>query len=216
MKKNIIRTVALGTILSMVMNTAVFAGYNASAAKEYAEKNYNNTSSGKYYYYKGKNCTNFVSQCVNAGGISQVENSDYIDSIFASLYTTLTDDDETYRYWYMSKEKKLGKTVYFTTPNWVRVEEFRRYQSLHKGTTYKYNVNNKDDMEMLFQSLKVGDVVQVGDEHSVIITSVGKNRNEYDILYTGQSTNRKNRAIHYLINFAKENNCNDIYRIKFK
>ena len=222
MKKKLLKTMAVGAAISLVMQSMVFADYDETKAVSYAKENYNNTKSGEYYYYSGKNCTNFVSQCIYAGGIRGLENTYLIDSIAASIYDTITDDDTTYRYWYMKKQKKLGKTYYVTTPNWIRVEEFRRYHHLHKGNliTYttidEYGNWNAEKVDVLLQSLEVGDIVQVGDEHSVIISSVGSNQNQYDVLYTAQSNNYVDRQMYNLIEFAKKKNCEKIYVMKFK
>jgi hypothetical protein len=198
----------------MFSTTIVFGNYNPGAASTYAQNNYDTTESGDYYYFSGKDCTNFVSQCVKKGGITVKENTYMTSQTILPTLSYILDDDTTYRYWYMKKKKTWGKNYYLTTANWTSVEEFRTYQNHHEGTAYQYK-NDDAGRSKLLNDVKVGDVIQAGDKHSVIVSQIDS-RTKNGVKYCAHSDSRLNREIKYLFDFANENNCQYLYLIKFK
>lgn len=74
---------------------------NLSAAISYAKKYASTPNTGKYSYYKGKDCTNFVSQILVAGGYKT--NSDW------KPYTAKWNAAHNFvLYWYMKLEANNG------------------------------------------------------------------------------------------------------------
>jgi hypothetical protein len=132
------------------------------------------------------------------------------------LHFHIYDDDTSYIYWYMKKKynKYVFRNYYLLTKSWSNVQEFRIYHNHHEGTAYSYK-NNASGRQQLLRDVKVGDVVQVGDKHSVII-SQKFNSTINGVKYCGQSGSRLNTNIDVLFKFADDKNCNTFYRIVFK
>ncbi|MFR2529637.1 MAG: amidase domain-containing protein [Clostridium paraputrificum] len=153
---------------STVSENSRLAGYSPTKARDYARKwanganpNYNN------YSGNGGDCTNFVSQCIEAGGAKETKPS-----------TVPNGTNGTTKYWYSDKPK-------VSTP-WIRVTDFHSYwapkvpDANYAGdTTVSRNGN-------------IGDVVQFRHAgtltrwHSMIITKKDSNQ----VYLTGHSTNR--------------------------
>ena len=201
----------------MCFTSVTYAQYDGNAAVTYAGNNFDDNTSGEYYYFgKDNNCTNFVSQCIAYGGVTVKENKYMTSQSIIPTLPYIYDDDKTYRYWYMVKKKSaLGKRDYYlTTANWTSVNEFRLYHGYHEGTVYTY-ANTTAGRKKLMQDVKRGDILQAGTKHSIIVSEIG-NRTKDTILYCGQSENRYNRKIHFFFSFADSHNCDNIYRISFK
>lgn len=214
MRKKIQKVLVLGMTLTALMSNVVY-GYNGQAAADYAIENYDNTSKGKYYYFNGANCTNFVSQCVNAGGIKMKDTGNpsgfYLKGVKEAVLDT---DDEINYYWYMKRVSTLTGKVYWYTRSWACVKEFREYQGISNGKVIQYS-QTPDSIRALCSQLKVGDVLQCGDKHSVIITNI-YGRTKENILYCGQ-TNSSHKALTDFFDYAeKKTPGQKIYRITYK
>lgn len=155
--------------------------YNPEAAVKYAmtwvdsEKVIRNESEFAVYDEYGGNCNNYISQCLNAGGIPM----DYHGNI------------DTQWKWY-------GETVNFEetdagrSPSWAGVEEFHTYARENTGYGLKAVVDDN------VYSGSPGDVLQYGHggewRHSVFITEVIKDKhgNVLDYLINSNTTDRIN------------------------
>lgn len=158
------------------------AGYNPTAAKNYAHKwAYSKNNDYNYYGSNGGDCTNFVSQCLYAGGLKETKPSRKPNGIMG-----------TTSYWYSDKPN-------VSTP-WIRVSDFHSYwapkvpDANYQGdTTVSRNGN-------------IGDVVQfryagtLKRWHTMIITKKDKNQ----VYLSGHTTNRKDYPIS-----AYDDNSND-------
>lgn len=174
--------------------------YNGSSAASYARKyatNYN-----KNYDYYSSDCTNFVSQCIEAGGKSH--------SVPASGVTKKKNGNikETTSYWYY----RGNASTYATSTSWLRCSggsgTFLGYWKNHsKYSTY----NSLSDAR---KNCKVGDVIQICDKnykihHSVICVTKTNNdiycaSHTSDYMYKSlesitDSANKKYGPIKYLI-----------------
>lgn len=148
------------------------SGYNTNAAIEYAGSwaNRYNTSTYKTF---SSDCTNFVSQCLVAGDISQRAPSGTPSNTI--LATT--------SYWY---HRKISSTFYCST-SFVRVTDFWSYWQPKSGSVY-YSTRNS-----CASAMKKGDVVLLARRttgakyHAIIISSGGSSGT-----YCGHTTARRN------------------------
>lgn len=134
--------------------TPYSGSYSASSAVAYAHR-YSKSSNSYYPYFPTGDCTNFVSQCIYAGGIS-MDGSSSASGI----------KDSTTKWYY----NQAGSS-YAATTSWVRAADFYTYMYNHasgrRAVANAYSV-------YLYSS--VGDVVQLRDSltggiyHSVIIS----------------------------------------------
>jgi len=150
--------------------------YSGKNAVKFALKYYNGVSKVKNYHdytYEGGDCTNFLSRCLLEGGWLQ-NNS-----------------------WFFTKDGSSGNDMkkYKRSPSWTKANSFYEYITA-TGSMYK---NSKGDKRVSYifenlqipkekdskstwtkfytkiQSLKLGDIVQIGDGkiyHSMIVTTV--------------------------------------------
>lgn len=155
--------------------------YNPEVAIQYAmawvdpvETVRNEAQFGIYDEYGG-NCNNYISQCLNAGGIPM----DYFGN------------GDTQWKWY-SDEVNLEETELGRSPAWAGVAEFYTYARENTGYGLKAVVDDN------VYSGSVGDVLQFGHDgewaHSVIITEVirDKNGKVLDYLINSNTTDRIN------------------------
>lgn len=155
--------------------------YDAEAALKYAmswvdpvEVLRNDNEFGVYDSYGG-NCNNYISQCLNAGGIPM----DY------------SGDINTQWKWF-GEEVDLDESESGRSPAWAGVEEFYTYASENDGYGLAATVDDN------VYSGTVGDILQYGQEdewlHSVIITDVitDSDGNMVDYLINSNTTDRIN------------------------
>lgn len=213
--KKLIACILIGTV-TLFSAKIVYGNYNPAAASTYAQNNYDETSSGDYYYFSGGNCTNFVSQCIKKGGVTMKENKELTNVEILPTLSYIYDGDTSYIYWYMKKKysKYEFRNYYLLTKSWSNVQEFRVYHNYHEGTAYAYE-NSIIGKQQLLKDVKVGDVVQAGNKHSVIISQKSDNTSN-GVKYCGQSSSRLNTSISVLFKFADNKNCKNFYRISFK
>lgn len=160
------------------------AAYSVSKAVSYAKK-YATQRNSNYKNFLS-NCTNFVSQAVNAGGKGMIVPSNLASKPQAYI---------TSKYWYNKWLDVGAGTAYRKEPrystNWIRVVEFHTYWK-SKGAT----VINCSTMSSLQNSAKLGDIVQLKNSkgewyHSIIITGGSKGNWKY----CGNSYDRKDAAL---------------------
>lgn len=155
--------------LSTVSQTANAASYSVSAASKYALDHALNPSSS-YHYYEGLDCTNFISQCLKAGGIKQHTGTAYSGNCW--FYKTSTN----------------------RSSSWTGAKEFRNYVT---GASSKINMPSssweKVDNGDIIQLMRNGSAY-----HSLIITGVPQTTyGRSDLLVCAHSTNRRHVSLQY-------------------
>lgn len=157
-----------GISTSQIQNSTMraSAAYSGSAAANYAKRYALNYNSATYPFYSaiaGGDCTNFVSQCLFAGGIPKV-GSKTIEGVYSS--TTQWYCICTYDPGYQSGNGR----EYALSTSWIRATDFNTYMtSIARAKTIKTNTTS------LYNSCAVGDVVQLlssagSPYHTVIIS----------------------------------------------
>lgn len=185
------------------------ARYNIYNAASYAES-YCGSSENPYgkgynpnYYALDSDCTNFVSQCLLAGGYKM--HGSYGKN-------QPTKSEKTIKEWYHYKEKKNnGEYMYRYTTSWVCVQQYYNIRPLNLGLYYyiKKNVKTaKMHKKVKFNAKKwlkdynlmIGDIVQMDTnkdgkyDHSIIITKIRGN----NIYYCGHTNNEYNASLNGL------------------
>lgn len=159
--------------MELTKSNEKIAGYSPTKAKDYALK-WANSFNSNYNNYDGNggDCTNFVSQCLEAGGLAQKKPSSIPSGVMG-----------TTSYWYSVKPK-------VSTP-WIRVADFHSYwapkvpDANYAGDTTVSNNGN------------IGDIVQIRHAgtltrwHSMIITK----KDSQQVYLTGHSVPRKDYPI---------------------
>ncbi len=165
------------------ISTVASSGYSTNKVVAYA-KTYALKKNKKYKSFS-KNCTNFVSQSVYAGGKKMtIPNNFYKDK---NKYGA---QNVTSKFWYMKYVDTGAGTAYGKTWKWSSawsgVEDFAKYWSKN-GATIKYYTSKTQ----IQNNLKLGDVVQLynGERwyHTIIITGGGKGNWKY----SGNTSDRK-------------------------
>lgn len=157
------------------------SGYSASDAANYAVKwGEDHNSVYPNYSLSGGDCTNFVSQCIYAGGLAMNGSS-------ASVGTV----DSTSKWYCIYIKSTLGVRKYAITTSWIRVSDFNTYLgSLVSKST-------KTTLSTLISSCSAGDVVQLADKttgtpyHSIIINAKGS----ATAYFCGHTSNRSNADV---------------------
>lgn len=174
------------TVQNMPQTRSVVSSvYDGEAAAEYAIL-WARGENPNYEHYS-KDCTNFVSQCIYAGGIDMNGSctapgvydttSDWYSQVF---YTSNASGNYQY--------KEFGVTT-----SWIRVADLYTYLLLNEGKTS----SSCHSHSLLIDNVEVGDIVQLYDEttfsthHSIIITDVSAD----DAEYCAHSTNRKSTSV---------------------
>lgn len=190
---------------SGVMPTAV-SGYNGYDAGAYGRK-YGNTSNPNYPHYpdlmhlSSTDCTNFVSQCLAAGGLSMVglssaKEDTIIDSTtqwYCKTYERYTGQGAVYRYFGL-------------TTSWLRVPDFNSYMTKRIGSS---NVKTYTSLSALNSNCNVGDPVLLVNAagsayHAVIISTKST-----DYTRTCYSAHTNNHASEPITSFSSQ----DSYRL---
>lgn len=202
-------------IFSCYFNQGLVFGktYSGQRAADYARQYALNPNSS-YYDFGKVDCTNFVSQCVVAGGYSMRVNNNFSGKPNI-LKKYICDNGE--RFWYMKKVKrKIGYDYWQYSKTWSTVGGFYNYCMYYNGTAIikKYDVSNKKSLESLKKNVNVGDVLQINgnkEQHSVIVTRKKNNT----LYYSGHSAGRDNENIRTFIDVAMTNSKTIVIRIQF-
>lgn len=160
---------------------ALTAAYSPSAAATYAQRyaeNYNVPT------YKGflSDCTNFVSQCVVAGGKAMS---------FPSDWRTIANTNDNASYWYHKNYSVKYDYTYKYSKTFINVASFYSYALKLGATATTYT-----GVAGIQNNAKKGDIVQCynssnGWHHSIIITSGSKGNWKY----CGHSSDRKDYPV---------------------
>lgn len=162
MKKRIIQILSVGFsfLLIAVFFAMPAAAYNNTNAVNYARahaKKYNTDA----YKTIDQDCTNFISQCVNAGGVSMSVHTNHgLKAPNTKNYVM----DSNQNYWYHIKEQQPGllgikRTVYVYSSTWSFVDQFRNYM-VSKGRATA-NVKPKVVDSINRGGSRPGDLLQV-------------------------------------------------------
>lgn len=212
MKKRAINILATGFLtcaLTANMSLNTYArNYNCTYAQTYAEKYALSPNIDCYYTFRS-DCTNFASQVAHAGGVPMRVNKDFQYNALAADI----DRDYNNNFWYSDRH---NATLTVLSHTWDGVDEFRKYmKDKRQADVYTYRQTNAD-WDKLMQKVWIGDVVQCGDEHSIIIQDV-VTKDRSGIKYAAHSINAKNKSLSRFITWCQEDRPNDpIYVIHFK
>lgn len=139
------------------------SSYNATKAVKYAIK-YAKKPNKDYYYFKGQDCTNYISQCLYAGGIKMHSGKSKTDTC-----------------WFY-------KTGNNRSSSWTGAEQFRKYlnrssSKIKKKKTNWLNVQKGDIIQLTLDGKAY---------HSLIVTGiVYSSSGRADLLVCCHSSNRK-------------------------
>ena len=177
--------------------------YDKDKAINYAHNHYLNYN--KKYNRHPKDCTNFVSQCVHAGG-KKMKYKNYKKILqYKDMYKTTS-------YWYSHRYEKWRTNYYVykwkETSAWVGVEDFCKYWRKHEAKITVTSSLNK----MQNKAVR-GDVVQFyvkskGWYHSTIVTAGKKGA----LRYCAHSNSRRD----YKYSLLTKNNAEKYRIIHFK
>lgn len=195
-KKIMASTLASVCIVTNAVGFTANAAYNSSNAVAYALKWAGEKSTGDAYYNpnfvsQDQDCTNFVSQCMFAGGVSGcISAASYALAYIKNGCSSGRKDE-----WYYI-ENKWGTGSWSST--WTLVDSngskdgLRQYLSRSgKTTSKKTNVTLDNNT---YKNVKAGDIIQISYDggstygHSVIVSSVYNGQ----IYFCAHTNNRKN------------------------
>lgn len=154
------------------------------------------------YYSSGYDCTNFVSQCVVAGGKSFI-NPKKLDLtakgwLKGGMYTDTTSRWYNKKYTYTKGPLKKSIFCYSTSFNQVG-KFYTTWGKYQVGGTYKKSGKTpaRAKNSALQNALKIGDIIQVyesgdGWHHSMIVT--GGSKGNWKVTY--HSTDTKNQPLY--------------------
>ncbi len=191
--KNIAKSnAAISARKTDTFSSRAYSSYAAVAyARQYAmSRNYNYPD----YTDAGGDCTNFVSQCLHAGGISMngsSSGSGTIDTVYS---------------WYCINNGNGILNMFAVTTSWMRAADFYTYMQ-EVGARYWILATS---ITQLHSNCAVGDIVQLSDSisrspyHSVIITK----KDSQTSYYCGHSSNRYDEPITSM----PSNNCFTIFK----
>lgn len=160
--------------------------YSATSAVNYAREYATDYNTAEYPSFKfaGGDCTNFVSQCLHAGGKSMDGTC-----TSAGVYQDISD-------WFMKKIEYQDSWSYMVdygySTSWVNAGDFKTYW-LSRCDGYSYET----DVDGIISACSKGDIVQLCDEntrvpyHSIIVTY----KSGTTAKYCGHSSDRLDYAI---------------------
>lgn len=185
------------------INSSVNSGYNRVNAANYAEQYAIDHNTEYEYFASGGDCTNFVSQCVVAGGMPMLP---------GNVVWGITDKTNVQNWFYIPGALGDWYSVTFTSAtnfnrHWGQ-DNMRAYQTIEYAT----GEDALSDFDFLVSQLYPGDIIQMKDgnggfSHSMIICSVGvscdgahkgdphlecANLGESEIVYAQHTGNFKN------------------------
>ena len=191
------KIIAIGLVSVITFSNSVYA-YSGKNAANYAKtfaKNYSTV-----YPKFSSDCTNFVSQCVRAGGLPlQWADSDSIN--YGSLGKVYNTKDKWFCAKYTRELKVLGIVVdkkedFVWSSTWSLVSEnednkygFYQYMKNRGASVREYSVSTVKELNTFISNCEVGDVLQKRKDkhhnksHSVIVTdkSYDKKNKRYDM-----------------------------------
>ena len=205
----------------MVQSIGVVKAYDGKKAAAYAKK-YWKKSNTNYHTYKN-DCTNFVSQCLVAGGLKPTAMPQAAINAAGiraqSVYTTKKHRAYFVKHWSSVNGygQKIGGYSIIATKTWCNVSAFYDYMTTYRNVKSKtFNGKSKNGLTSLIKNSQVGDVLQFTKKvkgetikyHSVIVIS--KSKNDIEIAY--HSNNVKTSLRQRIKKLAEHNT---VYLLKF-
>jgi len=179
--KLMVVAIAVVVIFAVVPSEASAYTYNRWAAANYAKSNWNSNVPGSNYF--GSNdCTNFVSNCLKAGGWPEVY--------------------EPWTYWqHLIFRKKpdawyANSWTHWYSYTWGGANNFGKYVGIYSGRGYTRSLSYTP----WYRYFKIGDIVQIDYnkdgvwDHTMIITDITHN----DMYVTYHWASSKYVSLNYL------------------
>lgn len=165
------KTVALLLLVVMVTfsTTPVAFAWNKSSAVSYADTYaLNPNTSWPNFENQGGDCTNFVSQCLNYGGIR--------------MDTNYTDRNN----WYMAKN--IYNAWIWGYP-WTVAHDFYEYfRTSSRTSSYRYFINSYDWQSATSRPVPPNDNTSLNNGDIVSLDFTGDGRRDHNMIVTRQNT----------------------------
>ena len=173
----------------IVRDIAPEDGYDVETAIAYAMDHA--LSYNPEYPLFENNCTNFVSQCLVAGGIQMHGDS----KISKKRKYSISRGNEKWYSKYMISEK-TGRRHYATTQNFINTDAFLVYFTEQLGYGYSTYDNTYDGQSECLKDMASGDVLILYDAegkvaHIGLITGIG----QWNAYYCSNTNNRRNISV---------------------
>jgi len=172
----------------IVKDIAPNDGYDVEAAVAYA-MDYAHSHNPEYPVFEN-NCTNFVSQCLVAGGISMQSDS----KVSGNQKYNISSGKKK---WYSKNviSEKSGRRHYATTQNFINTDAFLVYFTEQLGYGYSTYENTYEGQSECLKDVASGDVLILYDAqgkvaHIGLITGVG----QWNAYYCSNTNNRRNSS----------------------
>lgn len=167
----------LSTIMIATQGVNVYAAYDGEEAAEYAIEHAEEDSYNTYYDSYSNDCTNFVSQCLHAGGLSKTS---YSNKDFGINDETSGWYHVRYTRWNTIFGVKFNvRTDWKVSTTWIRVYNTGSGKGLYQylTNTKGYTVITASSIDDVIKYAEIGDVIQCAyngenKSHSAIVTSV--------------------------------------------
>lgn len=163
--------------------------YDRDAAVEYALEY--SMKRNPDYPNLDNNCTNFVSQCLVAGGLSMDGDSSPVDNSRISF-----DDDDAK--WYITSEifDKDRPPNYASSTSFVKSDTFFDYWSKTRKKKLEKITNDFEGRESFHKKVKLGDVVCMFNEddfvtHIGLVTKI----EGYEVYFCGNTNDVQNKNL---------------------
>ncbi|MCI5852604.1 MAG: amidase domain-containing protein [Clostridiales bacterium] len=173
-------SIIIGAILLVTIfipSTSYATEYSVNKSVAYAQKwakNYND----KQYKRINDDCTNFVSQCVVAGGKRFVAPSKVDVTFYEWLkgYKYTNASNMWYHKKYPIKKFGISKDIYCYSTSFTFVDSFYNYWKKQKGCCVYEGYSGCKKGSKFQKDIKKGDIIQMYDKnegwhHSMIVTS---------------------------------------------
>ncbi|MGN0155430.1 MAG: amidase domain-containing protein [Lachnospiraceae bacterium] len=164
-------------------------GYDVLKAVDYA-RTYAFESNPAYGQFE-QNCTNFVSQCLVAGGISMKGEPEISEKKRWNVSGKETE-------WYSGSEQcdKDGLTHYSMSESFIKTDAFFKYFTEERGYTFTKYDNNREGNLKCYQEMAAGDVLVLYNEdgtvaHLGLVSGIG----EMNAYYCGNTAERRDYSV---------------------
>lgn len=162
----VMAVIILGLVGVSVAPSVAATAYNRQNAVNYA-LTYAENPNSDYRYFSGADCTNFVSQCVYAGGWPKIGWNKYSSS-----------------HWFYN-------SYYIYSYTWTRADYFGKFLAIYSGRGFARSLSHHP----WNQYFEIGDIVQADKDnngkwdHTMIVTEV--DGDEMYMTYHSSNTHRK-------------------------
>ncbi|MDO4282223.1 MAG: amidase domain-containing protein [Clostridia bacterium] len=169
------------------------SSYNFRKAVEYSNR-YFMASNSDYLYFE-TNCTNFVSQCLVAGGIEP----DFVDIDLGEdefLKLIATNEKWYCKSYHFSDDKPDS---FLISTSFIRVNDFIKYWEKTKNVRVDYYDLTEENIKKAEKQTHAGDVIAIFStsdktDHLAIVSDV----NGFGIYYNSNTLNRKEYNLRYV------------------